>query len=121
MQTDEHIPPDLKETVQRELKPGERVLWSEKPILTFFTPKNTQLLIFSIVWTSFAVFWTGGAASFTIPNFEDASGPFQLMRVLFPLFGLPFVLIGLAIFTIPFINYRNAVKTIYVITDWRAI
>lgn len=121
MQTDEHIPPELKETVQRELKPGERVLWSEMPIPTFFTPKNTQLFIFSIVWTLFAVLWTGAAAGFSVPDFKDASGPFEVMRFLFPLFGLPFVLIGLGMFTIPFFNYRNAWKTIYVITDRRAI
>jgi len=91
------------------------------PIPTFFTPKNTQLFIFSIVWTLFAVLWTGAAAGFSVPDFKDASGPFEVMRFLFPLFGLPFVLIGLGMFTIPFFNYRNAWKTIYVITDRRAI
>lgn len=121
METNDRIPEELKKAVQRELKPEERVLWSEMPIPTFFTAKNTQLFIFSIVWTLFSVLWTGAASGFSVPDFKDASDPFQLMRVLFPLFGIPFILIGLGMLTIPFFNYRKAWKTIYVITDRRAI
>ncbi len=39
MQTND-IPLELKETFQRELKPGERVLWSEMPIPTFYAQKH---------------------------------------------------------------------------------
>jgi hypothetical protein len=39
----------------------------------------------------------------------------------FPLFGLPFILIGLGMLSSPLWAYRRAKKTVYVITDRRAI
>ncbi|WP_235908316.1 hypothetical protein [Roseiconus nitratireducens] len=40
---------------------------------------------------------------------------------LFPLFGVPFLLIGLAMLCYPIQNYRNAFRTCYVLTNRRAL
>ncbi len=84
------IPRHFQEQVDRELEPGERVEWIEMPIPRFFTPASTAIFLFAIPWTAFAVFWICGAAGFKLPDFRQ--GGFEL----FPLFGVPFVLIGLA-------------------------
>jgi hypothetical protein len=39
----------------------------------------------------------------------------------FPLFGIPFVLIGLAMLSSPLWAYRKSLRTVYVITNRRAI
>jgi hypothetical protein len=39
----------------------------------------------------------------------------------FPLFGVPFILIGLGMLSSPLWAYRKALNTVYVITDRRAI
>ena len=121
MQSTEQIPRELEERVERELQPGERISWIEMPIPTFFTPKSTQIFLFAIVWTLFAIFWTYAAAGFKIPEFKAGSDTFQVLQFLFSLFGLPFILIGLGMLSSPLFEYRKALKTVYVITDRRAI
>lgn len=121
MQLEAQIPQGLKEKVDRELQPDERILWMDIPIPTFFTPESTKIFIFGIFFTSFAVFWTFGAAGFAIPNLEEVSNPFQFISILFPLFGLPFILIGLFLLLNPLFAYAKALKTVYLITDRRAM
>ncbi len=108
------IPEKLREKVDRELGPGEYIRWSDMPVPGFFTPSSVAVFLFSIPWTLFAIFWMFGAAEFKMPDFNDIHG-------FFPLFGLPFVLIGLALFASPLWVYRKALKTVYVITNRRAI
>ena len=101
-------PRHLEEKLQRELEPGERVEWKGTPIPHYFNAATTSLFLFSIPWTAFAVFWMFGASS------QSGSVPFTLL-------GLPFVLIGLALFSSPIWNYKKSINTIYAITDSRAI
>jgi hypothetical protein len=106
---------ELEDKVKRELESGERILWMEQPIPRYFTAMSTGAFLFAIPWTAFAVFWMCGAAGFKLPDFSK--GGFGL----FPLFGLPFVLIGIGMLSTPLWVYRRAFKTVYVITDRRAI
>ncbi|MES2596325.1 MAG: hypothetical protein V4662_13355 [Verrucomicrobiota bacterium] len=108
------IPRDLQSRIDLELESGERIQWMDMPIPRYFTPYSTKAFIFAIPWTAFALFWTYAAADFEMPDlrsFED----------LFCLFGVPFILIGIALFCTPFWAYHRALKTVYVITDHRAI
>jgi hypothetical protein len=111
---DPSIPLPLAAIVERELEREERVVWIGMPRPTFFTAASTAAFLFAIPWTAFALFWTWGAAGFRIPNFNQ---PFDL----FPLFGVPFILIGFGMLSVPLLSYRNSLKTVYVITDRRAI
>jgi len=56
-----------------------------------------------------------GASGFKMPDFSKGGFSF------FPLFGLPFVLIGIGMLSSPFWTHRKAFKTVYAITDRRAI
>ncbi|MFC1835061.1 hypothetical protein ACFL2Q_10035 [Thermodesulfobacteriota bacterium] len=111
------VPRDLREMVRRELEPGETVTWMEMPVPKFFTQMSTAAFLFGIPWTAFAFFWTFGAAGFKIPDFSKGIGAFDF----FPLFGLPFILIGFGMLLSPIWTYRKALKTVYAITDRRAI
>ena len=51
MQLEAQIPQGLKEKVDRELQPDERILWMDIPIPTFFTPESTKIFIFGIFFT----------------------------------------------------------------------
>jgi len=109
------IPRELEDKVKRELESGERVLWMEQPIPRYFTAMSTGAFLFAIPWTAFAIFWICGASGFKLPDFSKGGFSF------FPLFGVPFVLIGMGMLSAPLWAYRKAFKTVYVITDRRAI
>jgi hypothetical protein len=90
---DPSIPPALRNTIDRELEREERIDWIEMPQRVFFTPAATAAFLFGIPWTAFALFWTAGAAGFKFPVFNQGFD-------LFPLFGLPFILIGLGMLSL---------------------
>ncbi|MGI5869849.1 MAG: hypothetical protein ACOX9C_10465 [Kiritimatiellia bacterium] len=115
MRTNASIPRHLQEKVNREMESGERVEWIDMPIPRFFTPAATGAFLFGIPWTAFAVFWICGACGFELPDFSKGGASF------FPLFGVPFVLIGFAMLSSPLWAHRRAFKTVYVITNKRAI
>ena len=104
----------LQALVDRELEPGERVVWYDMPIPRFFTPLTLGTFLFAIPWTAFAIFWVMGASGFKMPDFSEGIN-------FFPLFGVPFVLVGFGMLSTPFWFYRKAFRTLYVITDRRAI
>ena len=112
---DQSIPHDLQEFIRRELHPGETIVWSGAPIHRFFTPPATASFLFGIPWTAFAIFWTVGAGIGTL--FTGGLSWFSL----FPLFGVPFILIGLGMLSAPLLAYRKSRRSAYVVTDKRAI
>lgn len=97
--------------VESELEPGERIEWMDTPIPRFFTGKSTAKFLFAIPWTAFAIFWMYGASGFKLDSGISV----------FALFGLPFVLIGIAMLLSPIWAYCSSLKTVYVVTDRRAI
>src|SRR5262245_60481290 len=115
MQPDNQIPYELREKVNRELDAGEQIQWLQMPVPRYFTPGATAGFLFGIPWTAFAIFWTAGASWGT-----SRAGDAGFFRV-FPLFGVPFILIGLGMLSGPFWAHRKALKTVYVITNRRAI
>ncbi|MGO9170512.1 MAG: hypothetical protein ACLP7P_00900 [Rhodomicrobium sp.] len=70
----------------KELDHGERLLWSGMPRQgIFFRPSDIFMVPFSLFWGGFAFFWEFTAMT------SNKSQSF------FPLFGIPFVLIGIYI------------------------
>ncbi|MDH3529469.1 MAG: hypothetical protein OEQ28_07875, partial [Acidobacteriota bacterium] len=113
---DQSLPQKLDIIVKNELEIGERVDWSGMPVPAFFTPQSISSVLFGIPWTAFALFWTASAGIGTI----SIKGGLSLFS-LFPLFGVPFILIGIGMLSAPLFAYSKARKTAYVITDRRAI
>jgi hypothetical protein len=110
------IPVDLRNQVDKELQAGERIQWVGQPIpgRQFGTASRWGIVIFAIPWTAFAVFWTCMAA-------KGVSKSHSAMSWAFPLFGVPFVLVGVAMLSSPFWERKAAGKLVYALTDRRAI
>ena len=107
------IPRESQDTVERELEPGEQIQWIDMPHPAFFTVGSTVLFAFGIAWTAFALFWTTSA-------FHDNPG-LGRSNVFFAALGLPFILVGLALLLTPILAYWGDLRTVYAITDRRAI
>lgn len=115
------IPDALKETLEQELKPGEQLRWVGQPI-----PRAGCMwfaifpIFFGLFFAGFAVFWIVSAFQMQGNN----GGPGGI-NILFALWGIPFVLVGLGIMSSPYWMRRRyqkaALRTIYAVTDQRAI
>jgi len=108
------INPEVESFFQGELKDGEVLVWSAAPAAKRLARKGWFLVVFGIPWTAFAIFWVAGASGFRVPNFSEPSG-------FFPLFGVPFILIGIGLLTSPWWLRREARHTGYFITNRRAV
>jgi hypothetical protein len=109
---DDPLPPDLEDRVNAEVEPGEKVAWVGRPRWNRYVYSTIPIVLFGIPWTAFAVFWVvmaSGAAN---------GGPGWS---LFPLFGLPFVLIGFSMLSSPFWAARRSRRVAYAVTDRRVI
>lgn len=108
------LPEPLCSLVQDELEDGETVVWCGQPIVRQLAMRTSPIVVFAIPWTAFAIFGMAGAADFKMPDFKQGAD-------LFPLFGIPFLLIGFGMLSAPFWMGRKAKKTVYVLTNRRAI
>lgn len=113
---DPSIPRVLSDAVDRELVSGEYVDWMGMPRRVYFTPVSIGAFLFGIPWTAFSVFWVVAAGWGTL-QIDDGPGIFSL----FPLFGVPFVLLGCCMLSVPLWTHWRAGKTVYAITNQRAI
>jgi hypothetical protein len=109
------LPRELRTQVELELQSGERIVWMDQPIPGRMARGSMGLVIFGIPWTAFAIFWVTMAAQGIS---KSNAGP---MGWLFPLFGVPFILIGIGMLSSPYWARRRAERMAYVITDRRAI
>ena len=105
-----------------ELRSGERMTWTGQPLPGRLARKGIPPMIFGIPFTAFAIFWITMATAGT-SHMHSHGGGDGVPRAFnfFPLFGLPFLLVGLGMLTSPFWMYRRARRVVYVLTDQRAI
>ncbi len=106
----------LAMALKRELQPGERVLWQARR-LPRIAAAGFGLYFFAIPWTAFALFWMTMAYQGAQSEIES-TGPVALA---FPLFGLPFVAVGLGMLSLPFLPLLGADKTMFAITNDRLL
>ncbi|QNA89948.1 hypothetical protein G4G28_18220 [Massilia sp. Dwa41.01b] len=108
------LPEPLQQRLRAELNTGESLLWTGQPSPRRYMKDAFKLWFFFIPWTAFSLFWMAGASGFRLPSFEDGWS-------LFPLFGLPFLLIGIAGLSSPFWLRRKAAWIVYGLTNRRAL
>lgn len=113
-----NIPTHVQKTIREELHPFERVLFTAQPIPAQVATQAWTIWLFAIPWTAFAFFWTYMASE---PLRKSANGTDPLFSVIFPLFGLPFILIGLAMLASPLWALKTAKRMFYVLTSERAL
>ena len=106
----------LESIVSQHLDPGEHLLWSGQPRSGVrLRLQDAYLIPFSLLWGGFAIFWEFMAVTQT----SKAPGP---VAVVFPLFGLPFVFVGLyLIFGRFFADAYGRARTYYGVTSERII
>jgi len=109
------LPAWAQERLARELAAGESLRWADVAVPRFFSMATIAPMLFAVPWTAFAVFWICGASGFKMPDFSRGGFSF------FPLFGVPFVLIGIGMLLSPVWRWLRLRRTLYAVTDRRAI
>jgi len=121
----EELPENLRERISPELEPGEKIFWMDQPRpATGFSWWLMAPSLFAIPWTGFTLFWIAGAVGIFDKGWA-AFQQFDIQRILFGAFGIPFMLVGVGMFLSPFWagnRRRKAARdTVYLITDRRAL
>jgi len=101
---------DLEEALRPNLSSGEKLIWTGKPKAGIvFRGSDLFLIPFSLLWCGFTLFWEAKVINTGAP-------------LLFKLWGIPFVLVGLYL-TIGrfFADAKKRANTIYGITQDRII
>lgn len=109
------MPYDAYEVMRRELSGSEKLVWAGMPRQGIrFKPSDRFMIPFSMAWGGFALFWEYTAV--TTSGWQDT------FDYVFPLFGLPFVLIGLHLMIGRFFfDSRRRGRTFYALTNQRVI
>jgi len=96
--------------LQQELSGGERLLWSGRPGQGMrLRPSDALLIPFSLLWGGFAVFWEASVIKDNAP-------------ILFKVWGIPFVLMGLYMIFGRFpIDAWQRKYNVYGVTDQRVL
>ena len=105
-----------EDVITQYLDPGEKLLWAGRPRGGVrLRAQDVFLIPFSLFWGGFAIFWEYSVSTMT----AHARGP---VPVIFPLFGVPFVCVGLyLIFGRFFVDAKGRERTYYGVTNERAI
>lgn len=103
----------LELALERELRHSERIAWQGQPVDRLLL-SSFAIWFFAIPWTAFALFWIGGATGALFGNISWGG-------VVFALFGVPFVAVGIGMLTTPFLFKLSARRTIFAVTDQRLI
>jgi len=99
-----------------QLDAGERLLWSGFPNPGAAALRVVPVTFFGIPFTAFSCFWIWQTWTMTSQG-PRVPGPWML----FPLFGLPFLFVGLGVMATPLWVFLSAKKTVYAVTEKRAL
>jgi hypothetical protein len=127
--TGEPLPPDLAARVESELADGERLVWVGQPLPGLYRLRSIPLLIVGIFFLGFSVLWlvmTAGMGLFAGFGAAQAGGGPAAVGVdsffgCFALVGLFPLAIGIFLVTSPLWMGSMARKTLYAVTNRRAI
>jgi len=112
------LPVEMEHRLRSELNRTEKLIWSGQPIAKCSIGGSLLHVVIGAFFTLFWVFWVIMTFSMTR---HDHSSETSLFSYLFPLWGIPFVLFGLAGVSSPYWKWRKAQKTVYALTDERAL
>lgn len=111
------LPAHLADAVKRETQ-GTAVHWvgQSDPRTAFW--KTTLIWLFAVPWTVFAVGWELAVLGALFSSASNSMSPalHTGFAIVFPLWGLPFIAVGLAMLSAPFWVARACRNTAHVIT-----
>lgn len=120
MSTVSELPQRMRDAVTRELQ-GERIIWAGRPSATRSFLASLPIWLFAIPWTAFSLGWEWVALGGWLSGKPSPSDTHTIMGIVFPLFGVPFVVVGLGMMAMPFMAWRWARRTVHVIGDTRLV
>jgi hypothetical protein len=126
--TGEPLPPELATRVESELAQGERLVWVGQPLPGLYRLRSIPMAIIGIFFLGFSLLWlalTGGLAVVGAGMAGQADpaagvGVGSFMGC-FALVGLVPLAVGIGLVTAPLWMGSMARKTVYALTDRRAI
>lgn len=113
-------PSDAQQRVQSELQSGESLYWTGTAGASRAALSALPASLFGIPFAGFAIFWINGALHAT-HNISRSSNGFARSFTVFPLFGVPFVLVGLGLVLAPLWAYLKGLNTVYAVTSKRVM
>lgn len=101
---------EVQDLVKQQLAPGERVLWAGQPVPGRLARRTLPIVFVGIACTAIVLFLIWAANTW-----------WRGLALLAWIILLPFLLIGLAMLLAPLFATRKARRTIYVVSDRRAV
>ena len=114
-------PGDAQLRAQSELQSGESLYWTGTADPARSALSALPAALFGIPFAGFALFWMSTAFHATNAMHKSSNNAFTKSFSVFPLFGLPFLLIGLGIVLAPLWAYLNGRSTVYAVTNQRVM
>ena len=108
----------MQRFLEQELSPGERIVWSQQPRPFARVCKSILECFWSVPFFAFGAFLVGITSAGLMPS--ESIGT-QFFCLFLTLFGGGFLVVGFFGMLSPLSEYWKALRTIYAITDQRAI
>jgi hypothetical protein len=102
--------------VREALAPAERMLWLGRPSPGVWSRRALGISLLGVIWCLVTLYGTLAILDFSLPRFK----PFD-WRIVLALGPFLFFLFGLLILAYPFWERLRSERTVYVLTDRRAV
>lgn len=115
------LPAHLARSAERETR-GERIDWVGRPDAKSAARWGMLVWIFALPWLYFTVQWELTSLGLLMQELSHGTSKTPVVfLVVFALWGLPFIGVGLGMLSTPLWLYRMATATAYIITDKRIV
>lgn len=111
------ISDELQREINGELEAGETIKWIEQPLSQFFCKGSVVEMIAGIPFVAIALFLIHEAMEFQDPDLREAIE----INYVPALIGILFIIVGLWMLLSPLRRWLKISRTVYLITDRRAI
>ncbi len=112
-------PNDAQLRAQSELQAGESIYWTGTADPRRAAIAALPATFFGIPFAGFALFWISQAYHATNAMSKSTNNSFAHGFQVFPIFGLPFLFVGLGILLAPLWAFLKSGNTVYAVTNQR--